>query len=573
MPSELEGVASNRPIPGAIDLVVSLEGVDGKKGRTTRDASDVGNIDGRDSRGLAIEIDVADTERSSRIDTNVLLGRDRIGTREAGAELVKEVRLQDVGPIEGGALGRQDRILQTCDEGSEREAGSSLSRGGKAAIGLTLGGLEIVVVVRVAEKNVVFRARDMIEAPRVDVVSNLAVWDGGEVIEETVHAARCIGQRVDAEHIAANRIYRRAGHDVAWEGVTDGSIGSGDSAGGTGVVDGQVRSAGGDQLAEVAVAHGRGGHAIDGGDAASGAQTGIVEEKEALVAAIVDLGNEDGSADGHAELILAEDRFALIGGGEDVAGIEDVVAVELEEIAVEVVRARLGGDRHHARAAAELRGKDAGEGLKLAHGLDAGRHDDRVKGELVVVDTVHEPSIGVGAAAEGVEVRRSAGVEGGGAREVLAGLSGRDAGVQIDELSKVAAVERQFADGARADHLAEFGRFGADQRRGGRHFHRLGYIADRELEIGTGLLVHFERQILLQALLKAVLLDGDSINAGHEERDAKGTSIIGDRTTGRILVDFRDGDLGTRQSGTGGVGDRTQDGSGGDLGGEGAGQE
>ena len=109
---------------------------------------------------------------------------------------------------------------------------------------------------------------------------------------------------------------------------------------------------------------------------------------------------------------MPEHGLALVGRGKDVAGIEDVIAVELEDVAMEIVRAGLRGDGDHAGAAAELGGEDAGEGLELAHRFD------------------------------GVEVGRAARVERGGAGEILAGLSGGNAGVEIDELREVPAVER-----------------------------------------------------------------------------------------------------------------------------------
>ena len=194
----------------------------------------------------------------------------------------------------------------------------------------------------------------MIEAAGVDVVANLTVGNGGEVIEEPVDATAGVGQGVDAKDVATDRIDRRGRHDVAGVGITSGGIGTGDGAGGAGIEDRQVRAAGGDQLAKVTVAHLRRGDGVDGGNAAPGAEGGVVEEEEGSVFAVVEFGDEEGAADGDAVLVLAEDGFTLVRGSEDVTGVEHVIAVKFEDVAVEIVGAGLGGDGDDASAAAEL---------------------------------------------------------------------------------------------------------------------------------------------------------------------------------------------------------------------------
>ena len=555
MPAELEGVAADGPVPGAIELIVGLEGVDGQEARAAGQTGDIGDVDVGDTGGLAVEVDVADAERGGGVDADVLLGGERVGASEAGAELMEQVRLEDVGPVEGRALGGEGGVLETGDVRSKREAGGGVGRGGKTAVGLALGGLEAVVVVGVAEEDVVLRRHHLVDPAGVDVVLHGPVRHGGEVVEQSIDAARRVGQRIDAEDVAPDRVDGRGRHDVAGVGVADRGVRAGYGAGAAGVEDGQIRAPGGDQLAEVAIAHGGGGHRVDRGDATAGAEAGVVEEEEGLVLTVVELRNDDRAADGHAELVLPEHGLALVGRGKDVAGIEDVIAVELEDVAMEIVRAGLRGDGDHAGAAAELGGEDAGEGLELAHRFDGGGDDDRIEGKFVVIDPIDEPGVGVGAAAEGVEVGRAARVERGGAGEILAGLSGGNAGVEIDELREVPAVERQFADGAGADHFAEFGRFGADEGGGGGHLYGFRHIADRQLEVGAGLLVNFERQVLLHALLEAGLFHRDRVDAGHEERHVEGAGFVGNGAAGGILINFENGDAGAGYGGAGRIGD------------------
>ena len=150
---------------------------------------------------------------------------------------------------------------------------------------------------------------------------------------------------------------------------------------------------------------------------------------------------------------------------EKVPGVERVVAQVLEHRAVEHVASRLGRDRDDARAAAELRREDAGEHLELADLFHRRRDDHGVERVLVVVDAVDQPRVGVGLMAERVEVRRAARIEGAGARQVLAGLSRRDARRQVHKGREVPAVQRQLLDRALLDDGADFRRIRAQQRR------------------------------------------------------------------------------------------------------------
>ena len=250
---------------------------------------------------------------------------------------------------------------------------------------------------------------------------------------------------------------------------------------------------------------------------------------------------------------------------EDVAGVEDVVAMELEDVAVEIVGTGLGGDGDDAGTATELGGEDAGERFELADGFDAGGDDDGIKRVFVVVDAVDEPGVSVGAAAEGVEIRRAAGVKGRGPGEVLTGLAGGNARVEINELGEVTPVEGEFAHRAGADDFAEFGGFGTHKRGGGSYLDRFRDVTDGELEVGAGLLVNFEEEVGLDSFLKALLLDGDGVSAGDEERDVERARVVALGAAGGVLVDFGDGDGGGGDGGTSGISYGAENGTGGDL--------
>jgi hypothetical protein len=118
--------------------------------------------------------------------------------------------------------------------------------------------------------------------------------------------------------------------------------------------------------------------------------------------------------------------------------------------------------------------------LELARLLDRRRDDHGVERELVVVDAVDEPGVGVGLVAQGVEVGGPAWVERAGAGQILACLPRRDAWHEVDERCEVAPVERQFLDGRLLDDGADLGGVGADDRRAGHHGRLLFDSADLE---------------------------------------------------------------------------------------------
>ena len=93
---------------------------------------------------------------------------------------------------------------------------------------------------------------------------------------------------------------------------------------------------------------------------------------------------------------------------------------------------------------------------------------------------------------ERVEVRRAARVEGAGARQVLAGLPGREPGRQVDEGREVPAVQRQLLDRPLLDDRADLRRIGAQQRRLGRDGRGLLDAADLERDVDARALIDLE---------------------------------------------------------------------------------
>ena len=133
----------------------------------------------------------------------------------------------------------------------------------------------------------------------------------------------------------------------------------------------------------------------------------------------------------------------LLGLHEEVGGVEGVVAQELEEPAVELAAAGLGGGVEHAAGLAELGGVGALLDLELLQGVDRGLD---VRPALVVVGHVHavdlEGELAAAHAADG-----GAGDEvGADAHQVAAaGEPGRARG-QAGQLVEAPAVEGQVGD-------------------------------------------------------------------------------------------------------------------------------
>ena len=77
----------------------------------------------------------------------------------------------------------------------------------------------------------------------------------------------------------------------------------------------------------------------------------VRQEEERFVSAIVDLRNPDGTADGSAEIVLLQDRLALVVGiVEEPCGVEIIVAKEFIKIAVKLIRTGLRYERKGSTA-------------------------------------------------------------------------------------------------------------------------------------------------------------------------------------------------------------------------------
>ena len=191
---------------------------------------------------------------------------------------------------------------------------------------------------------------------------------------------------------------------------------------------------------------------------------------------------DDGPAQVGAELVALERRLGLTLEVEEVPGVEVLVPIELEQLAVERVRARARGDVHHrSRAAPVLRAQGLVVDLELGDGVDRRLEGDLVLDLVVEVDPVDHEVHGVFAVPGGVERKRPLAPEGRGQEAGLAG--GHRARNEEPEIYEVAPVEGDLLNDALADHLADRSRGGLDHGRFGRHRDLFGHSTHAELHV------------------------------------------------------------------------------------------
>ena len=369
-------------------------------------------------------------------------------------------------------MGRQLRVLDAGDERPEIEARGGFRRRRQTAVRLALRRVELeFAVVEADEERVVVR-QPVVDAAGERLVGDLAVGRRDVVVET---AAGVVRQRIDAGDVPADREDAVLRNDVVGKLIAHGPSLRVDT-GGERIVNRDQVAVAIAIVAEIADTGGCRRHGIHRRHATLLLDSRVIGEEERAAVAVVEARDHQRAANRAAELMPVERRHRILDeravrghdfAHEEVAGVERVVAHELVGRAVQLVGARFGRHRDHAGAAPELGGEDAREHLEFTDLFDRWGHDDGVEGELVVVDAVDEPRVGVGLTAERVEVRRAARIEGAGAREVLARLPGRNPRREVDEGREVASVQRQFLDRNLFDDGPDFRRVGAHERRFG----------------------------------------------------------------------------------------------------------
>ena len=240
------------------------------------------------------------------------------------------------------------------------------------------------------------------------------------------------------------------------------------------------------------------------------------EEESFLLVRIVVIRDEDRTADGVAEVVLLELRLGVC-RIEEVASVENIVAAEVVDVAVELVGAGLGFDFDGAGSVASvLRAVVRGEDFDFGDGVDAGIDVQRGVAAVVhVVAAVELPVVVFRAAA--VEAERHAAVD-ADLPFILAGLVA-DAGNDSGELNEVAAVQLKLSDLRAGDSTAELRGLRVDLRDVlALDDHLFGDCADDERDIHSRFLRDLQHDVLGFVLLEALRGDLEVIGAARESR-------------------------------------------------------
>ena len=264
----------------------------------------------------------------------------------------------------------------------------------------------------------------------------------------------------------------------------------------------------------------------------------VAEEEEGVVA-------PDGAADYAAELIALErvDGFYAVDVAEVVGCVEDAVADELEEIAVEGVGAGFGdGVDDSAGVSAVAGGVVGGLDAELLEGVGEGEGLIDVGVDVVIGGAVEVEAGLVGAGAVGGDGDG----DGDGLVLALVGSVGRrlnGAGDEERESDGVATVRGKVDDALFFDDLREGGTGGVDLKRVGFDGDGLGSLADLHLNAEGETLVGEEGDVGLGEVGEAGGGGGDVVGGGMKGGDDEITLVVGDDGAGYSCAFIGDGDL------------------------------
>ena len=250
-----------------------------------------------------------------------------------------------------------------------------------------------------------------------------------------------------------------------------------------------------------AVALGDGGNGRDAGDA------------DRLLLALVAAEEEEAIAQKwrpkHAPVLVAAILGLACGrAGEEVARVQCLVAEELVEAAVQVVRSGAGGEIDDSTIeAAELSGHVVGLDVELLDIVDDGKEGDLAGLRLQGGDAIEK--IFVGAWAATVD-----------ARQKSSGWK-RDAGGEGCELDEVASIERKRNDGRAGDGGGDVAGLRLQKWRVRGDGDDLLGLSGAQRELDAGGVAGADADVAADEPGKAGGLNGDLVEAGHELWDVE----------------------------------------------------
>ena len=354
----------------------------------------------------------------------------------AEAELVQERGAH-------GARHRRDEVLAAGVKVGAADLG--IGEVGRAQVGARV--VHAVVVEAVADEDPVLLGEVVVDPDRELVGAQLAVRGPGEGAGARV--------RIRDVPVEVDRLRRQParGDDVPRERLP-----------GERVVD-RVPDA-----AEVALLHRGRSHGQVDGQRPRLADPFVAHEEERLA-------REERPAERPPELVPVDLLLLL---HEVVGGVEDVVAQELEDPAVELAASRLGGRVQHPARLAELGGVGTLLDLDLLEGVDGGLD---VGAALVVVGHVDAVDLERELAAAHAADRGAVDEVRADRHDARSAGEARRSRGQAGELVEAAAVERQVDELSVRHVVAERARLRVEQGRGGGHLRRLRQRSDLQLDV------------------------------------------------------------------------------------------
>ena len=305
-----------------------------------------------------------------------------------------------------------------------------------------------------------------------------------EVVVAAVRGAGLIRAGPEGQDLEGHRVEAAGGNNIAGKrGAAEAAARRDDGRGR--VVDLVVRSQP-EQSGQIAFAHRIGGNAAD--ECRRNAElVGVPAVKpKRLILAVVQSGQDDGTADGEpVTIVLVNGRFLAGAILEEVGRIESAVANPPVGFAMQIVAAALSGDIHQrADSVADAGVERSRLDFELEHrvGRRNEAHAHRAALGLRIGDAVQREFVVISSASIGSKLRVLVDGERSALGEPHVGGI-HDSRGQLHQEHGTAAEARQIDDAARIDHLAEGGFRRGQQGCIGLHLDRLGSIADLQTDI------------------------------------------------------------------------------------------
>ena len=352
-----------------------------------------------------------------------------------------------------------------------------------------------VAVQKVPPENRMLRTLD-----KVDLADDLVIVAGS--VDAPGKASRGVGNRQVLRECHCRRVVAGNRNEVAGELLLGGGIGE------------RVRS----EVAKIPIVNLRGRRQIRGlglGSRLDLPRRLIAAEEEQLVF-------DDGPAHYAAKLVAMEHVVFCL---EEVAGVHRAGPHELEQVAVQLVRAGLGHDVHGAAGMQSVaRGQSVGLDAELLQGVREGEGEVYVGECVVVVATIEQVVERVALRTEHRDYDRT--IKTLASRHVAGRLDGGPAGEQ-HQRCRLAPVQGKLQDASLVDDLGDGVARGFGHRGLGRHFDAVGHRADLQRHIEQDAVADLQQNPGLDGRLKVLAFHFQPVGAYRQIAQAVLATLIG----------------------------------------------